>query len=427
MATTAAGIPDDWEHVDDSDNFSVISLPTSEDDAPVPSRDRQVIAVVCKPSDNFVHPSPQPRSENLARSDAHPRDANKEPDRNQAIERCGMDMTDVVEPDTPQAQSREITANENDLDSIFATTVSLMNLMAVILSSPRSHDIKVKSVLLTICAHLDRLRNILRKYAKLRKPENRPADLPVGLSERLGNLKSELLRMEETLNDPAAQTQASQANEYYEKFKSFSSQMDGLMAVIQSDYDDFYKLHFAVLASEDNSHTTSRRRHGRPLIRITPGNNALAHLRRELYTLKDQIVACLGEMQSCEHHEISDNRDQRRNMTALTLSYQKTKESLDLMLSNHGSDWTEYSAAGGLTYQEFCRLNPDTIRSIILQLKEVTDDLFLERCRVQSLRYGNDPDGIFQNEKLIINDSIINTLRATEELLISILQLRKDA
>jgi hypothetical protein len=113
------------------------------------------------------------------------------------------------------------------------------------------------------------------------------------------------------------------------------------------------------------------------------------------------------------------------HLTALTQSYQHIKESLDLMLSNHASDWIDYSITGGLTYPEFCRLNTDTIRSLLIQLKEVTDDLFVQRSK-QSLRYVNDPDDLLYDAKLAIPEPIIATLSTIEEVLVSILRIRRD-
>ncbi|KAI1419867.1 hypothetical protein F5Y12DRAFT_187300 [Xylaria sp. FL1777] len=426
MVTTGASISDGWEHVDDNDDFSVISLPMSEDDAPNPSRDRTVTTVLRSPPDNGIHPSHQPPSENLVRSHAHPHDTNQQPDRNKAVEMCGMDMKDVVEPDTPQAPAREIT-NQSDFDCILATTFSLVNLVPKILHTPGYFDTRAKELAKPICEHLLHLEIILRGYSKHRRPGSKPTELPVGLSEWLDNLKSELGKGRKSSKEPATQSQASLGNDYYERLSSLSSQMDGLMTVIRSDFEDFHTLDMPVVTSENDMFTNCFGQPPHSSHPVIATNNNLAHLRRELYVLRDQIVSCLGEIHCCEQHGISNSGNQRRNMTALSLSYTKTKQSLELILSNHGNDWIEYSTAGGLTYPQFCRLNPDTIRSVILQLKEVTDDLFLERCRVQSLRYGNDPDSIMQNEELIFKKSSMDALQSIEELLISILKLRRDA
>ncbi|KAI0422675.1 hypothetical protein F5X98DRAFT_324934 [Xylaria grammica] len=418
MATASASISDDWEHVEDTDSFSVISLSMSDDGSTDRPRDRPAIPALSTPPDNLDH-QPHQSHRPPAQSLVCPREIGEEPDESQAVERCGMDMADVVEPDTPPAQPKEGINNDTNFDSICSTTSSLIKLIPAMPTDPChcAPDIITKTK--NLGAHLCHLEDILQGYAKHRRPSNRRAELPLGLSEWLGSLKSELLSIQERLDDPTTWSQAA------EKLESFSSQMDGLMSVIQSDYEDFHTLNMPVLASQ-GPHATHRGP-GRYASRITSGSNGLAHLRRELYTLRDQIVACLGEIHSCLHSDTFNNRDQRKDMKDLTLSYKKTKESLELMLSNHGSDWIDYSLAGGLTYPEFCRLNPDTIRSLILQLKEVTDDLFLERTRVQSLHYGNDPDGVLQGERMLIEESSFNTLRAIEEVLVSILQLRKDA
>ncbi|KAI0534684.1 hypothetical protein GGR58DRAFT_481910 [Xylaria digitata] len=424
MAATSASISDDWEHVDDEDSFSVISLSMSDDDTPKPPQNRPAISALSGPPDNLVRQSRRPPFQSLLQSDAHSREISKESEKDRTVERYGMDTTDVIEPDTPRAQPRAIVNNDSDFDFICATTSSLVKLISAMSSGSCYGATDIKTIYATLGSRLCRLQDILRGYSKHRTPRNGPAELPVGLLDWLGRLELELLSIQETLNDPTTQSQASQANDYYEKLEGFSSQMDGLMNVIQSDYEDFYTLNMPIL---EDSYTTDRRGHGRSFSRITSGNNNLAHLRRELYTLRDQIVACLGEIRSCQQDGILSNQDQLETMKSLTLSYKKIKESLELMLSNHGSDWIDYSQAGGLTYPEFCHLNPDTIRSLILQLKEVADDLFLERSRVQSIRWGNDPDGILRDEKMIVEESSMNTLRTIEEVLVSILQLHNNA
>ncbi|KAI1433889.1 hypothetical protein GGR50DRAFT_695634 [Xylaria sp. CBS 124048] len=148
------------------------------------------------------------------------------------------------------------------------------------------------------------------------------------------------------------------------------------------------------------------------------------YLRRVLYKLKGQIATLLDEIHSYVRHGIFNDSVQCENIKVLMLSYRSIKESLALILSNNESDWISHAPKGGLTYSEFCQLNPDTIRSLICQLKEVTDDLLLERCRVQALRYGNDPDGFLHNEMLLIQESSLGMLRSIEEVLFSTLQIR---
>ncbi|KAJ2992916.1 hypothetical protein NUW58_g2008 [Xylaria curta] len=435
MATTTAAIQDDWEHIDDDGTFSVISLP-SEDDAPGPSRDRSAAPALGSLSDNLDHPAHPLQPNTHTRNDTHSRDTNGELGEDHAVERYGMDMTDVAEPDTPRAQSEDTVNNDSGFEALCETTNFLAKLLYEILCDPcfRGQIYGVASEIKTECvalsSHIGRLGDILGGYAKHKSIESRLTELPLGLPGWLESLKTELLSMQETLNDPGIRgsystilpraPRSSWIIGYYENIKTFSSQMDGLMAVVQTDYANFHTLHMPlVLASETDSCTTNRSGHRRSFNRVASGNNNLSHLRRELYTLKDQIVACLSEIHSYEQHGMPNDPDYGKKMATLVVSYRQTKESLELMLSNHGSDWIDYSIAGGLTYPEFCRLNPDTIRSLILQLKEVTDDLFLERSRAQ--RY---PPRNTRIDDLAIGESSIHTLCAIEEVLVSILHLQ---
>ncbi|KAI1163163.1 hypothetical protein F5B18DRAFT_327873 [Nemania serpens] len=442
MAATSGDISEDWEHVDDADNFSVISLPTSEDDSPDPARARPAIPESSSPSNNLVLPSLRPMSEVLAQSRV-----SRLPERRrgsnvsgkQPAETCVTNTPDAVKSETPRAKSRERISSDSDFDSLAKTAFSLLKPILEILSVP-GFEVQSQSLVGEFAAncekirlHLGNLQDILHGYAKHQKLSETIDGLPVGVPEWLESLKLELLAIQATLSTPTPQGRGSIAvlvSGHFKKLKVFSGQMDGLMAVIHSDYNDFHALQLpVVLASDEGVLSSNRPGHGHPLSHITSGNHNLAHLRRELYTLKDQIAACLGEIHCYEHHGISNIRDQRKTVANLTYGYKKTKESLELMLSNHGGDWIDYSIAGGLTYPEFCRLNPDTIRSLILQLKEVTDDLFAERCRVQSTRCRNHTGAgpVSSRQELVFSESTMDTLRTIEEVLVLILQVRKCA
>ncbi|KAI1131816.1 hypothetical protein F5Y10DRAFT_232615 [Nemania abortiva] len=434
-AGAGAGIPDDWEHVDNSDNFSVISLPTSEDDLIDLGQDLPAIPELSA-SDALESPRSHPRqSKGLTRNEPHPHDTGTDLEERRPGDRCVTKTTGVV------AKEGERVNNNGDLDAVHELTNSLAVLVSEILANGFPPGLTthisdgIKTACATLSSHINRLQGILHGYAQHRRLGSRLAELPVGLDAWMESLKVALLRLKDTLNSPGTDnsslaSRAYRLRSYLANLKAFSIQMDGLMAVIQIDYEEFHTLHMPMLSSPsspEDSRTSSGRRHPRSFGHTASGNRDLVRLRRELYVLKDQIVACLGEIQSCEHHGISNGSDQRKIMTTLTLSYRKTKESLELMLSNHGGDWIDHSIAGGLTYPEFCRLNPDTIRSLILQLKEVTDDMFLERSRAQTLRYKNSPKNLSRNEGLImISPDIINTLRTLEEVIVGILQIRKS-
>ncbi|KAI8629632.1 hypothetical protein F5Y19DRAFT_72473 [Xylariaceae sp. FL1651] len=441
MTASTASISDDWQHVeDDNDGFSVVSLPASEDDLLSP-RGRPISPASCGPSDSLVDLSHHPPSEKPISTDIRRQDSNGEQETGQDVEKHGMDFTDVVEPGTPKAQLNEILDVDIDPNFLCEVTVSLVQLIAEIMPviSFRGHhqslvsvtNMRVKCELLR--SHLKCLEAILNGYAKHWKPEGETVQLPIdpGLYEWLASLKIELLSIQAALKSPSTQVPIpteiswdSQIKGYCETLASFTNQIEAFMPVIQTDYDEFHTAHLpVVLTSRDVSGTSSRNEGGPPIGRMPPGSS-LFHLRRELYALKDQIASCLEEIDSNRQLGISNSPDECKSLTALTSSYQGIKSSLDMMLSNHASDWIDYSIAGGLTYPEFCRLNPDTIRSLILQLKEVTDDLFLERSRAQTLRYTNDPDGLLQGVIVVVKKPIIDTLRTIEEVLVSILQIR---
>ncbi|KAJ8121297.1 hypothetical protein O1611_g10141 [Lasiodiplodia mahajangana] len=378
------------------------------------------------------------------RFDPHPHDKGRDPGKSLSRELLAANTTDIVGLNTPPGREKANVNNDSDLDTICETTNTLLVLVAEIPAKTFPDDVSkyvaegIRTRCLTLRSHLNRLQEILHGYAKHRRLGSRLAELPVGVSEWLENLKAELLALQNnvlraqeprypycTSTSPVSQHDPCRG--HYKNLSGFCSQMDGLMAVIQIDYEDFHTLHMPTLLVSEGDARMNYRGHPRSFGPIASGNRQLVHIRRELYSLKDQIVTCLGEIHSCEHHGISNSSDERKTMTTLTLSYKKTKESLEEMLSNHTGDWMDHSIAGGLTYQEFCRINADTIRSLTFQLKDVTDDMFLERTRAQSLRFKNSPKTLSRNEGLItISPVIISTLRTTEEVLASILQLRKS-
>ncbi|RYP30512.1 hypothetical protein DL767_006189 [Monosporascus sp. MG133] len=84
---------------------------------------------------------------------------------------------------------------------------------------------------------------------------------------------------------------------------------------------------------------------------------------------------------------------------------------------------------GGLTYAEFCELNPDIIRSLNLRLKEIADDLFLESRKVQSLRDMDKPDnaeGQDETQTQAISELPLSQLYNMEEVLQSVFRLRRS-
>lgn len=153
----------------------------------------------------------------------------------------------------------------------------------------------------------------------------------------------------------------------------------------------------------------------------------LWNLRHELYDLKDQVTTCVTELEF--HRQQKTDQGVTVDFSLLTgieSSYRFIKSSLDVILSNHASDWIDNSLDGGLTYAEFCRLSPDTIRSLHLQLKDTVKNVSNELFRARSLRYMNDPDNILDQDSTVsFNNALLNELYSMEEELVSIFRLRK--
>lgn len=153
----------------------------------------------------------------------------------------------------------------------------------------------------------------------------------------------------------------------------------------------------------------------------------LWNLRHELYDLKDQVTSCVTELEL--HRQQKTDQGATADFSLLTgieSSYRFIKSSLDVILSNHASDWIDNSMDGGLTYAEFCSLSPDTIRSLQLQLKYTIQNVSTELSRARSLRYMNDPDNLLeQDSTALLNDELLNELYSMEEMLVSMFRLRK--
>ncbi|KAI1823268.1 hypothetical protein F4861DRAFT_337668 [Xylaria intraflava] len=432
MDATTAELSDDWQHVDDSDTFSVISLPMSEDDTLTSS----LVRLPSSSSHDLIHPSHKP--DGPTRSESHFHHLDGALDESQVLEKYDMDMVDAIPPDYPQIQPAEIANDLVGLDALHEKLGSLVKLLSDAISTlsrgqhhPPAAEIKAQCEM--IRSRLMCLQDILYTYTKHRGGENTYTEHPIdpGLLEWIENLKSELVGVQTTFKEPrntglhatTATTWALRVKDHREQLEHFSCQIHGLMAVVQTDFADVHTPRPPTPPTSQGALSTHPHRPRRP----TPtAGSSMFHLRRTLYALRDQIVTFLDEIYSCERHGIADDSDQRTNRRTSTLNYKKIKESLELMLSNHGSEWIDYGLAGGLTYPEFCRLNPDTIRSLVFQLKEVTDDLFLERCRLQSLRYGQGPDSFLNDENLVIKESSMTMLRTIEEVLTSIFQIRTD-
>ncbi|KAK5630582.1 hypothetical protein RRF57_006297 [Xylaria bambusicola] len=413
-ATTAAGISDDWEHVADDDNYSVISLPMSEDLALDSSQHRLVATL----SDSPLTSSSQLQSEYPTQSDLHPCDAVAEPHpTDDAVEKCGMDLKDVIdESDSPPALSRKSITDRRGLMLILDNITSLSTLLGRICA--RSKD--DASFFTIIRTNLHRLEHIVRVYASRYRAGMKPVEFPHRLLDWLEKIDSKALQFLAALREHEGSGQPI-GKKYLIEVHDLAFEFAGsLMPAVQSDYEAF-KIQLKQIPKDKNEkHKTTGKNHDG--IPRTAATNHLIHLFRELQHLRDQIVACLGEIHTGDCHGIF-SPFQRVDIKGLTCSYKLAKEVLERMLSAP----IDSSREDGSTYSEFHRLNLDTVRSIKLQLEEITDDLFRERSSIsQCLRYRNDPDDMLDSGQQFIKDYTMDALRETERLLLSILRDRGD-
>ncbi|KAI0513031.1 hypothetical protein F5B22DRAFT_613158 [Xylaria bambusicola] len=411
-ATIAADISDDWEHVADDDNYSVISLPTSEDLAINSSQHRQVPVV----SDSPLTIPSQPQSEHPTQSDPHPCDAITEPHpTDDAVERCGMDLKDVIdESDSPPVLSRRLITDKIELMVILSKIGSL----STIIGPMCTRHGNACSLFATIFADLARLDHIVRIYIKHCRAGMKPVVFPYRLFDWIDKINHQALKYAASLSKREKSSQPMDSKCFIE-VTSLSFEFDtSLMPAVESDYKAF-KIHLAQASADPKRTTNGKSRDGIPRIAAT---NNLTHLFRELQHLRDQIVVCLGEIQSGAFYGIF-RPFQRLDINGLTDSYKSAKEVLDRMLETP----IDSSREDGPTYSEFHRMNIDAVRSINLQLAEISDDLCRERSSSSLyLRYRNDPDDMLDNGQQFIKDYTMDALREAERLLHSILKDRGD-
>ncbi|KAI1636488.1 hypothetical protein F4809DRAFT_609040 [Biscogniauxia mediterranea] len=443
MAATASSISDDWQEVE-SDAFSVVSLPTSEDgplsasrgptESPANSHGSEsLLRLPLRPK--YPDPAgPRPDSDSESESD-------NSTERDDDVERYGMDTKDVESQHSAEFHLNDILDTDIDPNFFYQVTTSLVKLITEIVGTidfKHGSDTtpvdtgKIKIQCDTLKDRLRCLEPIFQGYSKHWKSEGSTIDIPIdpGLYEWMNGLRVELLGLQSVLqawmttgtSTSSQPWDSSTAKHYSDVLTDFSTQIDAFLPLLQADYDDFHTANLPVLSAYSSEPTTTMKTNAAPHM---PPGLTLTLLRRELYALKDQISASLGEFEVPKKNAASGDTDVPAELMEVMNSYHTIKSSMDIMLSNHASDWIEYSLAGGLPYPEFCRLNTDTIRSLNLQLKELTDELNAEWNRVHSMRYLNDPDDLLQDEKPTFKKSLIDGLRTIEEVLQSLFQIQK--
>lgn len=432
-AATTASISDDWQEVSD-DNMSIVSLPTSEE----PDESLDDLS-----SDLYPRPStPKNKANELRKIEGVPADSPNRAvqyDGEDDAERFNQDLKDVA----PPLDDSDDDILDVDMDPTFLVKVdtSLLKLLGEILGAihfkgsyePRVDTHKVEEACVALRKHLEGLKPILEGYSKHWNP-NQASDLPLdpGLYGWMSEIKIELLGVQALLqrqmglpclsNQPAV---GSDMEKHSVSLTEFSDWIAGFLPIMQADYDEFHTANLpfpstseAVTVEVAVPPTPSHPR----FVAVSPPGNHVARLRTEVYSLKDEITNCLRQLE--KYRDSSRDEEDQRKLQVLTDSYHQIKASLDLILSNHASEWIDYGLAGGITYPEFIRLNPDTIRSLILQLRETSRSLSVESTRIRSMRFLNDPDKILDYETWSVKDEDASALKSIQEVLQPLFQIR---
>ncbi|TRX91397.1 hypothetical protein FHL15_007621 [Xylaria flabelliformis] len=397
MASAVPGIADDWEYIND-DTFSIHSL-ASEGDAPEPSRASEAVCAVDSPGSLTDDPGHRPRSESPTPNDSSPSDTKTHPNSAQGVGKCYTNQTIVIRPVTLRKQPEAEVLKASSEDALCKRIKGLTSQLSGLLSNPGLCGSTHSHLRITCEALRSQLDWTLNTSCFSALPE-----MLTTLSELVRSLEHELLQIQKRLE----MLYLDQANEWPKNIDQLRVQLEAIITGIQSDFPVQSPL---MLGPRRISLTTDYKANERPPTCITSGSgkNSWAHLRQELCALRDQIVACLGEIHSYEHHGIYD-LCQRMKIIAFDRSFKNTKELLERRLA---------STLRGPTDHGVRQLNPDTISSLVLQLKEVTDVLFNERCKVQARRRR---DGRYEYEKLFISAPNMDTLTVVDETLVSIFQ-----
>ncbi|RYO97829.1 hypothetical protein DL765_011040 [Monosporascus sp. GIB2] len=468
---SVASISEDWEELVD-DAFSVISVSSSGDfDDDRQSSSNECLIPASAPTNPTVAQCSIPGSgTNGLPIRAKPpgaiapdtnRDGGKALDedvQDDQAERHGMDTENVAEPEEASSQSLYKGLDWDNVDPTFllkidTSLIKLITQITDLLDFKGNFDLpkgalSVKYRCQKLLGYLQQLSPILEGYSKHWDLRHATGNIPLdpGLKTWMLKLRIELLSLEDKLqkdnNRQALSAQVARglrprvpdmseydtpldASNYVEILATFSAQIEGLMPILETDYNDFHTagMTFPSIKENERPPTQATDNSARPC-QPRPGYH-LWYLRRELYELKDQISACVSDLDTIQQSGVTENSCL---VVLIASSYRSIKTSLDLMLSNHPSDWIDQSLNGGLTYAEFCALNPDIVRSLNLRLKEIADNLFLESRKVQSLRDMDKPDNaedLDEPQTQAISEQSLTQLYNLEEVLQSVFRLRR--
>ncbi|KAH8197537.1 hypothetical protein TruAng_008273 [Truncatella angustata] len=462
MANRDEPVPEDWEDVA-NDNLSVVSLPTSDDEDFVPVRHTGTspdAGAHTKPRDDkhdeaIASPTVSV-SRQLARLSLDDSQEEKAGIPAQQPQQGKINMNtnrlakvdiaagsyDSADDETRLADHLDVDLDPNFLQKMSSSTVKLIvEILGIVHFGAHSHDgddstdgrTQIGDVCKRLRNHLNDLNPILEGYSKQWTTKHAHVSLPIdpGLYEWMSDLRIELLALQALLQDQMSNRRSdsgpstfiSDLTKYEESLRESCDHMASFLPIIAADFEDFHTANLPVAEEEETTEAEAWEAGDSHHRYSTSGTlSGHAQLRRELYELKDQVLACVECL-----NNFSDRhpRASGRLLFQLRDSYNSIKSTLDILLSNHASEWIDHGLAGGITYPEFCRLNPDTVRSLNVQLKEIVDNFKMECFRARSFRYTVDPDMVPADDNEEPDDQNIDALGSIQEVLADLFQVKR--
>lgn len=424
-------IADDWQDITDAatdDTYSFVSLSISED-----SQDEDDCDLSLSPRKAGVTTKSPTKSSPTWTSDKEGEEEGLE--RLGDADNAGSNTENTALPESAlssAASINQILDADWNPSYLLKVTTSLGKLISEIMGAISFHGnfapLEETKELRGECGKvrdaLKTLEPMVEGYSK-HWDTHQTSDLPLdpGLYEWMSNLRIELMGLQQLLqrhmDEARSATHADDAYLGIAKYQSSlvesNAAISGFLPILQADYDEFHAANLHVTPTNGSPAAGQYETHW------GPGNDAsVSRLRRELYDLKDEIDSCQSQFYLLIQRQVvtlDPNATQ-----SLATSYGLIKASLGRMLSNHASEWLDYSMAGGITYHEFCQLNPDTIRSLILQLRDVHNNLDNKLRAVKSAHRVDNSESPLS--VLHLEESDVDTLQALEEVLCSLLRIK---
>jgi hypothetical protein len=454
MAAKHDPISDGWEDVAD-DNLSVVSLSISEDsvDAPIAtaSADKSTNPSAATSADKSKDGISSSKSsvtidyESLMTELEDTYDSSEE-ERESVHEELNLPEP-FVNPFRDDSEDDETRLGDNldvDMDPTFLVKVctSTIKLIGEILSivcfgscrhtgeTPQDVRKDVEDACKRLRSHLGELVPIMSGYSKYWDPEEASISLPIdpGLYEWITDLKVHLLGLQallqNELNNPHSESGASNTvfdlRRYEKSLNESCDQIVGFIPIMKADYDNFQTAHLPLpeeSAAEASDESEIRGRH-----RYSCGGPRTGHaqLRHEIYALKDQISACVQCLLDFARRQ---PKSADRQLYQVKDAYNNIKSTLEILLSNNASEWIDHGLSGGITFPEFYRLNLDTIKSLMVQLREIVERFTMEQHRVRVLRYAKDPD-LMTDDDQEVQTTNIGALKDMQDVLEDLFQVK---